>query len=528
MTADAVRAELRAHREFEALTADLLTTFVSLPSGKVDDAIESAQRRVCELLGFEISALWQWAEGTRRFLRMTHYHRLPDGPPVPDLFDADETFPWCRDEALAGRTFAYRSLDELPPGAARDRATLTHFGVRSGLNLPLSTGGGPVLGVISFNTVSAERGWPEEVVRRLRFVAQIFAGAIGRKVADEALRESEERLQLAAESAGVGLWRLDLETSSLWLTEQARQYFGISGSDPVSLGHILEAVVPEDRPRILEAIREVAESGNEGSVEYRLLSPDGAERWLASRGRAQKGPSGRAESVMGVTVDVTERKRAESELHDLSRRLILAHEEQRALLARELHDDLTQRIAALAIDAGLAERSAPGGARKDALRGIREGLAALSEDVHSLSYRLHPSVLDDLGLAEAIEAECERFRRQGPGDVAVDLCPVPAALSPDAALGLFRVVQEALRNVARHAKATSAAVTLEHRSGGLALMVRDDGVGFDPAAARMPRSLGLASMRERVHLLGGTLGIESAPGRGTSIAAWVPVGGGPP
>jgi PAS domain S-box-containing protein len=528
-TLDELRAELRAYREFEALTAELLSTFVSLPSGKIDDAIETAQRRVCGLLGLELSALWQWTAGTRRYLAMTHYYRPFGGPPVPEVFDADEVQPWSRDQVVANRVFAYTSVDEFPPEAARDRATLEHFGVKSGVNLPLSTGGGPVLGAVSFNTVQAERAWPEGIVRRLQLVAQIFAGALGRKAADEALRESEERLHLAADSAAAGLWSLDLATSSFWVTEQARRQFAFSASETVTLDRVQAAVVPEDRARIAEAIREAAETGREVQVEYRLFEPDGRERWLASRGRIRRGPSGEPDRIMGVTIDVTERKRAEEELRDLSRRLIRAHEEERALLARDLHDDVSQRLAALAIEIGRSERAAPDGAQAESLRAVRRSLAEISEDIHSLSYQLHPSVLEELGLDEALRTECARFRRRSPSPIhlSVDLGPRPAVVGPDAALCLFRVAQEALNNVVRHAGACTVSVTLRKEGDGTCLTVRDDGAGFEPAVQRERRSLGLASMRERVTLVNGKLDVESAPGRGTAIVAWVPDEGEP-
>ncbi len=528
-TLDELRAELRAYREFEALTAELLTTFVGLPSGKVDGAIETAQRRVCELLDLDISALWQWTEGTHRYLTMTHSWRRFDGPPVPEAFDADEVQPWSRDQVVSNRVVAYTSVDELPPEAARDRATVEHFGVKSGLNLPLSTGGGPVLGAVSFNTVRAERAWPEEIVRRLQLVAQIFAGALGRKFADNALRESRERLQLAAESAEMGLWEIDLATSSIWLTEQARRHLDFGEREPVTLDRFLALVSPEDRPRVVETIKEVSETGREGAVEYRVLAPDGRVRWLASRGRGRQGPSGKPGSVIGVTMDITERKQSEDELRDLSRSLIRAHEEERALLARELHDDVSQRLAALAIDVGRSERAALDRAQAESLKVVRRGIAELSEDIHSLSYQLHPSVLEELGLAEALRTECTRFRRrsQSPIHLSVDLGPRPAIVDPEAQLCLFRVAQETLNNVIRHAGACAVSVALRKEGDGTCLTVRDDGAGFDPAVQRERTSLGLASMRERVKLVNGRLDIESAPGRGTAIIVWVPDERGP-
>jgi signal transduction histidine kinase len=220
------------------------------------------------------------------------------------------------------------------------------------------------------------------------------------------------------------------------------------------------------------------------------------------------------------------RKRAEDELRDLSQRLIRAHEDERALLARELHDDVTQRLAVLAIDVGRVELAAPGGAQAETMRTIREGLVRLSEDIHSLAYQLHPSVLEELGLAEALRTECERVVRRGRVELAVELDALPAVVPKDAALCLFRVAQEALNNTIRHAGARAATVVLRQMDGGLLLAVRDDGVGFDPESPGRRRSLGLASMRERLRLANGTLEIESAPGRGTAVVAWVPVEGG--
>ena len=216
------------------------------------------------------------------------------------------------------------------------------------------------------------------------------------------------------------------------------------------------------------------------------------------------------------------RLRSEAEAHDLSGRLINAGEEERARLARELHDDVTQRLALLAIAAGREERSS---LNSDAgpMRTMREGLVRLSEDVHALSYRLHPSILSDLGLIEALKAECERFSRTCPTRFDANPRDIPEHLPPDVALCLFRIAQEGLRNIARHAKATAAEVTLRYRNGGFELSVRDDGIGFDASRNHARVSLGHASMRQRTLALGGKVEINSTPGTGTVIRAWVPV-----
>jgi signal transduction histidine kinase len=215
------------------------------------------------------------------------------------------------------------------------------------------------------------------------------------------------------------------------------------------------------------------------------------------------------------------RLRSEASAHQLSRRLIKVGEQERARLARELHDDVTQRLALLAIDAG-REESGAAGAPRAVMRSMREGLIRLSEDVHALSYRLHPSLLEDLGLFAALQTECERFSRSCPTYLNADPATLSASLPNDVALCLYRVAQEALRNAGRHAQATRTDVRLERLDGGLELVVTDNGVGFDPGRLN-GASLGHASMRQRVLLLGGRFHIDSSPGEGTAVHAWVPL-----
>jgi signal transduction histidine kinase len=218
----------------------------------------------------------------------------------------------------------------------------------------------------------------------------------------------------------------------------------------------------------------------------------------------------------------TDRQRAESAARDFSERLISAQEDERSRLARELHDDVTQRLALLAIEAGRAHGRERNEATNTTMRTIREGLVKLSEDVHALSYQLHPSILDDLGLVEALKTECERFSRLEAIPVEVKIEEGFVAPTRQIALCLFRIVQEALQNVGRHARANHAEVSLQRLDDGFRICVRDNGVGFDPKRRRERPSLGLASMQQRIYLLGGELDVDSAPGHGTIVLAWVP------
>jgi signal transduction histidine kinase len=217
------------------------------------------------------------------------------------------------------------------------------------------------------------------------------------------------------------------------------------------------------------------------------------------------------------------RRRSEAAAHELSGKLISGQEEERARLARELHDDVTQRLASLAIDAGREERNQASAGSGAAVRAMREGLVRLSEDVHALSYRLHPSILEDLGLLEALRTECDRFSRTYPTALEVDAVDGIGTVPRDAALCVFRIAQEGLRNIGRHAGASRATVSLRRLNGGLELDVSDNGCGFDLACHRTRTSLGHAGMRQRAFLLGGKVDIFSAPGHGTTVRAWIPL-----
>jgi signal transduction histidine kinase len=219
-----------------------------------------------------------------------------------------------------------------------------------------------------------------------------------------------------------------------------------------------------------------------------------------------------------------ERGGQEDEPHDMSRRLLLAREEERALLARELHDDVTQRLAVLSIELGRVELAGgPATPQRETLRAVRQELRHLSDDMHSLSHRMHPSVVDDVGLPQAVRAECEHRCVKGGVDISVDIGPLPV-VGRDAALCLYRVLQEALNNVSRHACSRNASVVLCQAGGGLRLTVHDDGVGFAPRTPRQGRGLGLISMAERIRLVNGRFEFDSAPGMGTTLIAWVPAG----
>jgi signal transduction histidine kinase len=214
---------------------------------------------------------------------------------------------------------------------------------------------------------------------------------------------------------------------------------------------------------------------------------------------------------------------AEGMAQELCGRLIKSQDEHRAMLARELHDDVTQRIAQIAMDvARFTHQASLSEAEEKLMRGAGDALVRLSRDVHALSYNLHPSLLIEMGLEEALNEECGKFSQRKSIAVELRLRQLPGTIVRDTAVAIFRILQEALNNAARHGRASNIEVRLRGVNGGLELVIRDDGVGFDPSWKRSTPSLGLASMRERARMLNGMFAIESQPGRGTSITSWMP------
>lgn len=230
--------------------------------------------------------------------------------------------------------------------------------------------------------------------------------------------------------------------------------------------------------------------------------------------------------------DVTERKRAEEALRQsqagyrhLASQLMTVQEAERQRLARELHDDLTQRLAVLAMETqGLELQMAiiPPAAGAAKLKEIRENLVKLSMDIHAISRQLHPSILDDLGLADAIASECASFRQHYGIMVNYQSTDLPCAVPKEIAINVYRIAQEALRNVSRHARANSVDIALLGREDALHLTIKDNGQGFDTQGKKLA-GLGLASMKERASLIGGDFSVQSWPGHGTVIQVTAPL-----
>jgi len=231
--------------------------------------------------------------------------------------------------------------------------------------------------------------------------------------------------------------------------------------------------------------------------------------------------SGEPSKMIGVNIDVTERKRAAEELLEVNRRLIEAQEQERTRIGRELHDDVNQRLAMLAIELEqLADN--PSEVRSRAQE-LRKQTTEISDDVQSLSHELHSSKLEYLGAIGGLKSWCREFGERQGIQIEFKSTEVQTSVAPEVGLCLFRVLQEALHNAAKHSGVKRIEVQLREDSGEIHLVVSDLGRGFDWETAMQGRGLGLASMQERVRLVNGTIEIQSKPMGGTNIHVRVPM-----
>ena len=306
-------SDLVARLEFETLLADLSARFVNVPADQIDDEIVEAQRQLCACLGVDASSVWQLATDEPGTMRLTHLHLPPGSLPPPGNFTGQD-FPWVARQVLAGKTVAIGSTANTPPEATRDRETWVHFGVKSALALPLSAGGGPVVGVLSFDTIQTAFDWPEAVVTRCQVIAQVFANALARKRTERALRESEERYRSIAQNLPGVVYQFYARENGLWgmhyVDASAKE---VCGLDPDPLDTFFErfaaCVAPEDRERWLASIREAIGALSEWEHTVRFIKPTGEEMYL--KGFSRPRPIGDHVVFSGVLRDITEQRRAD-------------------------------------------------------------------------------------------------------------------------------------------------------------------------------------------------------------------------
>jgi PAS domain S-box-containing protein len=335
----------------------------------------------------------------------------------------------------------------------------------------------------------------------------------------------EDWLRLAAEESQMGLWHWDEVRRQLFWDRKTREMFGADANEEVTLETFYGALHPADLDRVKQYRRHALKHGLQCDLEYRSLRPDGKICWIRSRGKGYYDEAGKPLCMVGVVFDVTKRKEAERELIELSGRLIKAQEEERAHLAREIHDEFLNRLALVANELQFAHSAIWKSPREasERLDRAQTDVREISADLHGVSHRLHSAVLEYLGLIPAVRSYCNEIARQY--QIQIEFHQnVPNNLPPEAALCLFRIVQEGLRNVTKHSRASRVDVVLEGGAQTVSLTLCDNGIGFELSDNFVSGGIGIISMRERARMLGGTFEVLSRPGQGTQIDVTVPIG----
>ena len=387
--------------------------------------------------------------------------------------------------------------------------------------------------------------WRESWVYKLPNgeIVAIYNDITERKRVEEKLKKSESLLKEAQHVASIGHWELDTAIGTPTWSEEIFHIFGLDPAqgEPSFKAH--ENIVHFDDWHILNnAVTKASTEGIPFDIEFRLLRPDKSIRWMNAKGYATRNSEGRIVRLFGTAQDITERKRAEKErdqlfeqvyasrerLRNLSRRLVEVQEVERRELVRKLHDEVGQSLTALSINLNIVHNQLPPETATKMATRIDDSLKLVEETVERIRdvmAELRPPVLDDYGVSATLHWYGKQFSERTGIPTVLKVEELKPRLPLPAETALFRIAQEALTNVAKHAQAKNVTVGLKEFDKVIYLTIADDGVGFDPTAHHQPGARpewGLINMRERAQAIGGQLSVETASGKGTQIIVEVP------
>lgn len=349
----------------------------------------------------------------------------------------------------------------------------------------------------------------------------IYQDITALKLAEKKLLENEDRLAEAQEIGHLGSWEWDISTKEIIWSDEKYRILGFAPQQfPPSYDAFLECVHPGDNRYVKESILETIAEGKPMDATFRITRPDGSERFVHAVGRLITDSMSGSQRMIGIIHDITDHKKTEEKLRALSQRLVGLQEEERRSIARDLHDDIAQPLGflKLVLDNEMA-------AAEPKITGLNKASAIVDEiimKVRDLSLNLRPGVLDDLGLVPALLWYFGRYSSQTGITVDFKHHGVNRRLPSRIDTTLYRVVQEALANVARHAGTDRVTVRLKGNQQELRIIVEDRGRGFDLASVA-PSSTGIDSMRERIRMEGGEFEIDSTPGESTRVSLQVPL-----
>jgi PAS domain S-box-containing protein len=562
-------AALRERIRSQQLISDISSHFIYLDSTALDNAIHQGLATIGEFTGFERSYLILLEAGgtVGRLAFQWHDHGVPPIPPQWHRIPADP-FGWWMAQLHANQVISVPTLEALPPDAINERYALTSAGTRSLLAIPLLYGN-QLMGYIGLSAVREEKTWPEETVTLLRLVGEIFVNAIQRQRIEQALRDSEQKLRLAMDSADMGVWEMDLRTRTAIWSEQVERLFGMPpGSFSGNFEVVNEAICPEDRPIHDAAIAATLEQGQDFNPEFRIVRPDGEIRWLASWGDVIRDDQGTPQRMIGVVGDITHRKLAEEILRqsrdDLERRVwdrtrelealtdqlkqsnqeleqfayVASHDLQEPLRAVTSYTQLLERKLADCLD----DRS------RKYMHYIVDGATRMQQLIQDLlaysragRYELRVEPTDCNTVLEQVLRNLEVAIAESGAIITHDLLPI---LGVDAGQ-LTQLLQNLVGNGIKYRSEAIPRIhiTAIEQEKNWQFSVQDNGIGIDPKYAERifvifqrlhtrreysGTGIGLALCKKIVERHGGRIWVESTPGTGSTFYFTLSKGGNMP
>jgi PAS domain S-box-containing protein len=523
------QAQLAERLRFEEMMSSLSARFVNLPPDRLYAEIKRMLESIGKVLNVDRVSIFRISDEDQK-LHLVHSHRGAEIAALPPEIQFEQ-IPWITRKLVNGESLTLSDPEEVPEEAELDRNFLRVQGTVSLALIPLSTGE-KTLGMLSLAMMRHHKIWPHDLIRQCRLVAEVFTNALLRKQNEESLMKAEAKYRTVADFTYDWEYWANLDGSLEYVSPSCERISGYMIQDFIANPALFkEIIVPEDRDLWDRHYHDSRHELQPREIQFRIQTRDGEIRWIEHNCQPVIDRQGSLQGFRASNRDITSRKLAEELLEqnhkDLSRlagRIISVQEEELRRLSRELHDDLTQRLAAFAMNAALIEKQlSPSQSRTvEELKDLRNNLSELADDVHDLARRLHPSILDDLGLVQAVQTESAAFINKTEIDLSLTIQGLADSFPPQVALCLYRVIQEGLQNIAKHSGAKAASITLQGLSNGLRLLIEDKGVGFDPEEERKKAGIGLSSMRERVRLLDGEISFASKPGQGTQIEVFIP------
>jgi PAS domain S-box-containing protein len=517
---------LNARHHLERAISDFSARLISSSLEDIDQTIQAGLAGVLRATGAARVCWYVLREGSST-LEKRHSVSRPGTESSPEIISSKD-IPFTFEKLMNGEAVILHGLHDLPESAHVDRKFMEGVAVE-GLILIASTCGTDWRGILVIVAMPSDVDHASESIGQLSLLNNLIVTTMERNVTHTMLQKSEQRFRCLFKEAPIGIALEDSSGKLLFVNPALCSMLGYPEEE--LRGKTCEEISAPDMSDNDDDLFHQLLNGSirHYRIERKFVRKDGSCIWGRVEVSLLRNQEHGIPLVIGMMEDITlqktskrELEKTRCELQELAGHLIQAHEEERHRISRELHDDIGQRLALLAMDLDLLSCKLEEMGRNqqsEQLCALKSQVDDLTSDIHQMSHQLHSAKLQSLGLPGALEELCKQVARQHQIHVDFSMPSPAASLSPDLSLCIFRVTQEALSNAVKHSRSERISVHVSSSDQFLRLNVQDYGVGFDPRSSA--GGIGLISMRERLRLVGGRLSVKSLPGNGTTVSALV-------